>query len=92
MARQEPPKLTSSHRHTESTVAHGANPSERNPETGRATPTHQVNEKIPTSPTLKWIGKAETHSHCNPTHSTASYNREGTPISQLLSEEHRVWT
>lgn len=36
----ELPELTSSNRHTESTATHRANPSERNPETRRATPTH----------------------------------------------------
>ena len=49
MATQKASELPFCHRHTECTATLGAIPSERDPETSWATPTHLVNEKISTS-------------------------------------------
>lgn len=47
----------------EFTTTHGANCSERNPENSWLTPTHQMNEKIPSS---RQVGKVEILSHHKP--------------------------
>lgn len=55
-----PPKEKCREIGTNSYRREGSIPSERNPETGGESSTHQATEKIPT---LKQRGKAETHCH-----------------------------
>lgn len=45
---------------------------------------YQVNEK---TPTLKWVGKAETHLNHKPHHSTPTYSCERNPSLQLPHKE-----
>ena len=76
-------------RYTRYAATHRENPSERNSETSWVMATHWANEKIPS---LKQIGQLQYILGTHPTSIIVSYDRKGTPNSQIIPEEWSIWT
>lgn len=84
MVTSEAPERPSSHRHTKCTATHTEVPSEKHPETSQVTPTHRQMTQYPHR--NRWESRRQPLT-ISPNPSTATYNRKGTPSSQLFPEE-----